>query len=453
MRRLWVQLSLAFGLVIIVSALLFVVIGRVTIESQIYNIGDDIIEDSVTRLNAQVESGASDRQLESFVRDLHRDSNRLPLPIEIQFAYIDANGNTLFDRLKDNSEIREATITAGGILQYQIIQRAPRSSQPNLGGNSARGNPIRPPEILSPEETLLALTVIGGILGIIASILMSRRLAAPLSELATTARQFGGRKFDLRADVKGTEEVRDVARAFNQMANNLQESEQLRNNLIADVAHELRTPLTVMESNLRALIDGVHTLSEREVFTLYNQTRQLSRLVNDLHELSLADAHELPLYKTPVDLVALVEDVIDIFGAVAEAEEIAVDVNLPTSPLIVKMDTGRIKQVLQNLLVNALRHTPEGGTITLDLRCDNETAILIIRDTGEGIPAHDIEHIFERFYRADRSRDRTSGGAGLGLAIGKAIIEGHNGEISVQSSTQLPSGTAFTIQLPLHQAR
>jgi len=271
----------------------------------------------------------------------------------------------------------------------------------------------------------------------------------PLSRLAQTARQMGEQNFSLRVEPGGSKEMRDVAHAFNEMAARLEESEQLRSNLIADVAHELRTPLTVMGSNLRALIDDVHPLTKTEILTLYDQTHHLSNLVNDLHELSLADANELKMVHESLMLNDLLSSITEIFNPVAEAEGIDFTVNTPAEPFYIFGDRVRLGQVLQNLLINALRHTPSGGKIMLQAREEAGYISLQIKDTGEGIPVEHLAHIFERFYRADQSRDRTSGGTGLGLAIGKSIIEAHDGSITVRSNTTKPGGTCFTIYLPV----
>lgn len=379
MRRLWIQLSLAFGGVVIMSAILVIIITAIYVESQRQAIEDTLLE-----------------QYPELSQPLP-DSPSLPFQIRID---------------------------------------AP------------------PPfPFLRPEDNLLILLVVGVVMGILGGVWMSRRLSAPLSQLADVAHQFASRDFSGRVTLKksGSQEIYEVATAFNDMADALQKSEQLRNNLIADVAHELRTPLTVMSSNLRALIDDIYPLTKTEILHLYDQTRHLSRLVNDLHELSLADAHELPFEKTPVELSDLIHHIADIFTPIAEAEAIQVSVIADEKSLCVFGDRGRLEQVIQNLLVNALRHTPAEGKITfiLSKNHQNEMAQISVSDTGVGIDADHLPHVFERFYRADKSRQRESGGTGLGLAIGKAIIEAHGGRMTVTSQTTPPSGTTFTIQLPL----
>ena len=306
-----------------------------------------------------------------------------------------------------------------------------------------------PPGTISPENLLLFVGGVGTVLSLAVGVWMSRRLIAPLSRLAEKVRQMGTRDFTLRVQPEGSVEIQDLACAFNEMAVKLEKSEQLRNNLIADVAHELRTPLTVMSSNLRALIDDVHPLTKTEILTLYDQTRHLSHLVNDLHELSLADANELKMVYEPLVLNDLLSSITEIFKPIAESEGIVFVVHTPTKSLHIFGDRVRLGQVIQNLLVNALRHTPTGGKIMLKVEEMPDTICVRIQDTGEGIPPEHLPHIFERFYRADRSRDRASGGTGLGLAIGKAIIEAHGGTITVNSTTTRPSDTCFVIRLPV----
>ena len=341
-------------------------------------------------------------------------------------------------------------VIANFVVQYRVeelIERMPRQIRRTM-----------PPLPLaaftpSPESTVLILFVVGAVLGVIVAIFMSRRLTQPLADLAAIATRFGGRDFRLRAPESGTEEVRQVARAFNGMAAALEESERLRNNLFADVAHELRTPLTVMQGNLRAILDDVYPLSKTEILRLYDQTRHLSRLVNDLHELALAEAKALRLSPEPTDVGGLIRDATDIFTPIAEAEGIHVTLDIAPDLPPFTVDPGRIKQVIHNLLVNALRHTSDGGSIRLAVRMDAGGLCIEVADTGSGIPAEHLPYVFERFYRADPARTRESGGAGLGLAICKAIIEAHGGTLRVISSTVAPSGTQFYINIPMQSPK
>jgi two-component system OmpR family sensor kinase/two-component system sensor histidine kinase BaeS len=253
--------------------------------------------------------------------------------------------------------------------------------------------------------------------------------------------------------VQGAQEIAEVAAAFNAMADDLQKQESLRRSMIADIAHELNTPLTVMQGNLRAMLDDVYSLDRAEIATLYDETRLLSRIVDDLRELALADAGQLQLTVQPVNLREVMQNAAANFSIAADAQNVQVEMsnveNLPN----VRADADRVAQVLRNLLANALRHTPEGGHITLGANVLNGTqphekfVRVSVRDTGEGIAPEAVPHIFERFYRTDQSRARTTGGTGLGLAIAKAWIEAMDGRIGVQST--VGQGSEFWFSLPI----
>jgi signal transduction histidine kinase len=302
------------------------------------------------------------------------------------------------------------------------------------------------------QGLLLTLSV-GGVIGIIAGMWMSMRLAAPLDRLAKGVQAIRARNLAYRVPVQGSQEIRSLARQFNEMAAALESAEQLRQNLLADVAHELRSPLTVLQGNLRAILDDVYTLDKSEVARLYDQTRHLIGLVNDLHELAQAEARQLPLYRQRINVNELVQSAAEILEPIAEQEGVALAVQLPPAPLCLEADKARLMQVLQNLLGNALRHTPSGGAIHVTLERvappgAAQAARLTVQDSGDGIDATHLPHVFDRFYRTDRARTRDSGGAGLGLAIVRAMVEAHGGHVSV-TSPGLGLGSTFTVCLPV----
>lgn len=284
----------------------------------------------------------------------------------------------------------------------------------------------------------------------ISGLIISRMLSAPIADLAKSAQAIGHGNLQAKVNVKGSQEIREVATAFNQMAADLQRSRKLRDTLMADVSHELRTPLTVLAGNLRAALDRVYDLDEAEIANLYGQTNHLIRLVNDLHELAQAAAHQLPLNLQPTAIPQLVSEAIQTFEALAKEQGVVLSSQLAPQLPLVLLDHDRILQVLHNLVSNALRHTSTGGSITVIAEANEQELLLLVVDTGEGIDPEHLENIFDRFYRVDLSRSRATGGTGLGLAIVKAIIEMHGGGVTVFSAGR-GQGTSFKLWLPIRR--
>jgi two-component system sensor histidine kinase BaeS len=285
--------------------------------------------------------------------------------------------------------------------------------------------------------------------------LLARRtfqeIATPLADVMTAADAVAEGDLSARVDVPshGPNAFSRLANSFNRMVEELQHADQQRRNLTADVAHELRTPLHIIQGNLEGILDDVYQPTEEHINATLDETRTLARLVEDLRTLSLAEAGQLPLVKETVDVAELLADVHTSFSGQAEAAGIDLRVTTKdgTQPMTIIGDVGRLDQVLSNLLANALRHTPAGGTITLQAESCEEGVHVTVRDTGEGIPAEDLPYIFDRFWRGDRSRSHAGGaGSGLGLAIARQLVQSHGGRIDVQS--EAGQGTTFTIHLP-----
>jgi len=297
-------------------------------------------------------------------------------------------------------------------------------------------------------RNLASLIITVTILGIFAGMLSTRGLTAPISTLADAARAIGGRDLSQRVEIRGSQEIQDLAKAFNEMAAELQQAETLRQNLLADVAHELRTPITVIQGNLQAILDDVYELDKAEIAQLYDQTRQLSRLVDDLRLLAQAEANQLPLDMTDVDMTTLVNSVTGTYAPMLEAAGIGLHTRFPENLPIIRGDRARLTQCLQNLLNNAVRFTPKGGCVTLELDEIDKGLELSVADTGVGITPDHLPHVFDRFYRSDQARAREYGGTGLGLAITRAIIESHGGKISAFSDGS-GKGSTFILRLPV----
>lgn len=276
---------------------------------------------------------------------------------------------------------------------------------------------------------------------------LSRRISAPVKALTIAARKLGQGDLSQRVQSNEKGELGELAQAFNSMAENLERSEKLRRNMIADIAHELRTPLSNLRGYLEAIRDGVVKPNPEVICSLDEEANLLSRLVDDLQQLSLAEAGELELNYQPENVNELVKKTIALRQVHAVAKGIFLSFDLPEELPPVNIDSQRISQVLLNLLDNAIAHTPQGGKITIAARKLDNRLEISVEDTGEGIPADDLPFVFERFYRVDKSRTRATGGAGLGLAIAKSLVEAHGGKIQVQSEKGRGSRFSFTIPL------
>jgi signal transduction histidine kinase len=247
-------------------------------------------------------------------------------------------------------------------------------------------------------------------------------------------------------DVRSKDEFGELAKTFNSMAEDLERTEQLRRNLVADVAHELRTPLSNIQGHLEAIRDGLLPPEPATFDSIYEEVLLLARLVEDLQELTLAEAGQLALVRQSADVVEIVRRAVAAAQPPAEAKGLTIEAKLPEGQAIAEVAPERIGQVLRNLLSNAITHTPGGGHITVDLKDDGDELHIGVADTGDGIPPEDLPYVFERFYRADPSRVRATGGAGLGLTIARRLVEAHGGNIEVES--EVGKGSRFTFTLP-----
>ena len=300
-----------------------------------------------------------------------------------------------------------------------------------------------------PENGIVPLAAAVFLLGLGTLLVAGRRLRSlsqPFGDLLETSNRVASGDYTARVKVHGPSEMRSLARAFNDMVSQLETTNTQRQDLMADLTHELRTPLTVIQGNIEGMLDGVYPADEKHLKTILEETNLLARLIDDLRTLALAESGALNLLKEPTDLVVLVGETAAAFRAEADAAGVILSIETPDAAPPLELDPNRIRQVLSNLLANALRYTPSGGSIQVRFYltgpADHQEAQITVQDNGTGISPEDLPYIFDRFYKA-----RGSGGMGLGLSIARKLVEAHGGTISADS--QPNQGTTIRISMPI----
>ncbi len=294
------------------------------------------------------------------------------------------------------------------------------------------------------KSALLGGGIASGV-AILLSVILISQVLSPLRLLTRATERIASGDLSQRVLVKAHDEFGRLGRSFNRMVEYLSRSEKVRKTMTADIAHELRTPVTIIQGNLEAILDGVYSPDSETIAPIYEETLHLGKLIDDLRDLALAEAGELRLSKEPTDIVAMANQVAETVNVSLDSKP-RVMVVAPQDTLVINIDSMRIRQVLGNLLSNAVRYTPEGMEIRLEIDKAEKMILMQIVDQGPGISDKDLPHLFERFYRGDEARTRAAGGSGLGLAIAKQWVEAHGGRIT--ASNRLEGGACFTILLP-----
>jgi len=289
---------------------------------------------------------------------------------------------------------------------------------------------------------LLVMLLLFGIMSVMVLVSGSmRRFASPLHAVMDAADRVAEGDYGVRVQEFGAPPMRALAHSFNTMTERLQHADRLRRDVMADVAHELRTPLSVLQGRLEGLLDGVYPRDDHQLSELLEETHVLSRLVEDLRTLALSDAGALPLQKESTNLIDLAKDVARSMQPEADRKSVLLSVSAVDDSTIVDLDPVRIREVLTNLLSNALRHTAAGRSVTISIDEKNGGAVVIVRDEGEGMSPEEVARMFDRFYKGERSR-----GSGLGLSIAKSIVTAHGGEI--RASSERGKGTTIEFTVP-----
>ena len=297
---------------------------------------------------------------------------------------------------------------------------------------------------ISPTEThqmfldavhryMIKASIVAVILAVIVGFLMNKKILDPLSDMIKVTEKIAAGDYSTRIELTGCDETRQLAAAFNSMANSLQKIEALRRNMVIDVAHELRTPLTNVRGYLEALADGVVKPEKQTYDLLLQEAGRLTELVENLNQLTKADTAELNVKLEPLVLPDIIEKLVSFYTPLLNEKKINVSLNLSADADTIVADKNQLHQVLNNLMQNACRYTPDGGQVEIATTNTNEGIQVTVTNSGTPIPQDALPLIFERFYRVDKSRSRDSGGAGIGLAIVKKLVEAHGGEVGAES--------------------
>lgn len=465
-NRLWFRLTSAFTLVIAIGVLVTVVVTRQGAASRFAHF---MINHHMVR----------PEQLQSELADYYREHGSWA-DLETRFAAIielatDGTMSNVMGNMMgmNNNHIQVLDMAGAVVADSQSFTGAGRRLGRQMNSNvqrwpimvndtqvgellaegglmvgaSARNNSL----VAGVTRAVLVAGLTAGLVGLLMALLLVRQITRPLGSLTRAAGQIAGGDLSVRVPVQSHDELGKLATTFNQMASSLETQEKLRRNLMADVAHELRTPLAGIQGTVEALQDGIFPPTGENLQAVHEQVMLLNRLVEDLRTLANAEASQLSLDRLPLNLTELCQRQVTAFQSQALVKAINLTLHHEQHPVTINGDDQRLSQVLNNLLDNALRHTPPGGAIQVQLTTANGAARLAVIDNGEGIPTDALPHLFDRFYRADASRNRRTGGSGLGLAIARQIVQAHGGHIWAESPLAgQQQGSAFILELP-HQ--
>jgi len=399
---------------------------------------------SAGRRNTELERIPPDHSHDSAREHHSKTADRAPMPhppfdSRSHIFLLDANKHPVAGRAKDydDSSLREIELNGKTIGWLGFSKREPR---------------LTPLEAAFLREQNKLFYLIGGgifLLTAAASFFLSRHLLSPIRELTEGTQALASREFDTRIAVRSGDELGQLASDFNAMAQTLAEYEEMRKQWISDISHELRTPLSILRGEIEAMQDGVRDVNQQALDSLYSEVLHLSKIVGDLHELSMADAGALRLDLKPLDPIQVLKETLKLYRNRFEAAGIIIQTELETDGKLTMLgDAGRLGQLYGNILENALRYADAPGSLKIWQNASSEREIsLCFEDSGPGVPEQSVGRLFDRLYRVDSSRTRNKGGSGLGLAICKAIVESHGGTISAANGSL--GGLKLQIRLPL----
>jgi len=460
-RSLGMRLMLMFMLVVMVALGAFAIfIGQVAREgaqSYVGNIQANVQADEqkVISIQTAYQQPQNVQRVQTLVDQLASQNKVRIILMDHNQRIIADSAHTLVGQTLTISLFLALDNSIGSAGMHPLPQLS--SSPPNMirilstdGGIVTFGQPSIPAAsnfLDSINQSLILAVLVAGLVAFALTITLSRAILKPVRALTLATRRMEQGDFSQRVSVKKTDEIGDLAHAFNIMAESLERSGQLHRNLVSDIAHELRNPLSNIRGYLEALQDQVIEPDPEVIASLHEETMLLSRLVTDLQDLTLAEAGQLRLQCVPIALEDTISNTVNSLLLQARDKNLSLCVNVPPDLPLVEADPQRVGQILRNLLSNAIRHTPVQGEVCVSVRTVQQEVEVRVQDTGEGIAAEHLPSLFKRFYRADLSRTRATGGSGLGLAIVEQLVHAHGGHLRVES--QVGQGTCFTFTLPV----
>lgn len=362
------------------------------------------------------------------------------IPFEKRLTLVDANGNTLIGQNITTEIINEQAINLDGKLVAKLQLHANRSHLSALTKH-----------YLNTQINISIWAAgIGLLLSLLFSYLLARHFTNPIGQLKQAANSLAERKFDTKISIKTSDEFATLADDFNRIATELRRFESQQSQWIMDISHELRTPLTILEGELEAINDGIIEPNQKAITSLQEEVALLSRLVNDLHKVSTLDRHSFSYQMQAIDFKALTASLARKYELKFQTKNLTLNATFPEQAVMINADQNRLTQVLQNILENNLRYTDEHETVWLDLTITTQHVFLSIEDSGPGVPDDALDKLFDRLFKTDSSRNRKTGGFGLGLAICQKIVLAHRGQINATKSRL--GGLCITLKLPLLEA-
>lgn len=446
--RLWVQLAAAFILVILGVVLITMLLAQATITTDVHHYAQQERQGAQVAVLADYyeQTGQWDgvnTVLQTITPGGHgmgggsgRQMGRALLVLTDPAGNIIASNRANLTSVSLDELVAMPVEVGDNVVGIVYMDTPGQGSPMELSSGTAQ-------MLAAVTKSLWVAGLLATLAGIVLSVLLAQRIAAPLGHVAHAAHRIAGGDLAQQVEPSGSAEVAEMAAAFNQMSASLQQAEQARRNLLADVAHELRTPISVLQGNLGALLDNVYPTSQAEIATLYDEVLLLNRLVTDVRDLAQAEVGRLRVDRQPTDVAALATRLTMLFAEVGTAQDVTVQAEGPATLPPVQADPARVEQVLSNLLTNALRHTPAGGTITVQVQGTDEGVMVAVHDTGHGIAEADLPHIFDRYWHATPESRQSSG---LGLAIARQLVLAQGGRIGVESKRG--QGSRFWFVLP-----